>query len=476
MPTRPNILLLMTDQMQGRVLEPGHPCQRPNFDRLAARGVRFTRATTPSATCSPARASLMTGRLPHSHGVFEVTHCTDLDQNRLRENLPHWAQRLRQAGYFTGYVGKWHVDREESPGRFGWQIDASQHSQRWRQQHAADHYSEDDFMLMRANDQPPGYRAFAHYAVTREPPEQRNIGQCIETAMPILDEAAASGQPWCCVLSCHAPHDPFIAGQEAYSRYRVDDLPLPASACDDLAGRPYGYAKIAAQWRGLTDDQQRQCMACYYAMISEIDTFYGRVLDWLDRTGQAENTIVVLTSDHGELLGAHGLYCKNISAFEEVYHIPLVMAGPGIAAGATSSARVGLHELGPTLLELAGAEPIDTAGESRSFADVLGEPAGRAAAERQQAYAEYFGNVFRYTQRVLWDGNWKFVFNGYDRDELYNLDDDPAELRNLIDEAAHRHRAVSMMKRIWQIADDSGDPMSKLNYPGCRTGMVGPRA
>ena len=100
---RPNILFLMTDQMQGRVLDPGNPCRTPHFDRLAARGVRFPRAYTPNAVCSPARASLMTGLLPHSHGVLEVTHCVDDDQCNLRTEHPHWAQRLQAAGYRTGY-------------------------------------------------------------------------------------------------------------------------------------------------------------------------------------------------------------------------------------------------------------------------------------------------------------------------------------------------------------------------------------
>ena len=121
--SRPNILFLMTDQMQGRVLDPGNPCLTPHFDRLAARGVRFPRAYTPNAVCSPARASLMTGLLPHSHGVLEVTHCVDDDQCNLRTEHPHWAQRLQAGGYRTGYFGKWHVERSNDLRRFGWEVD-----------------------------------------------------------------------------------------------------------------------------------------------------------------------------------------------------------------------------------------------------------------------------------------------------------------------------------------------------------------
>lgn len=123
--TRPNILFLMADQMQARVLEPGSPCATLNADRLIQRGVRFTRAHTPAATCSPARASLMTGVLPHNHGVLWVTHNVDPDQGMLREEYPHWAQRLKEAGYRTGYFGKWHVEHSNEPGRFGWDTDGS---------------------------------------------------------------------------------------------------------------------------------------------------------------------------------------------------------------------------------------------------------------------------------------------------------------------------------------------------------------
>ena len=125
MAKRPNLLFLMTDQMQARVLAPGHPCQTPACERLARLGVRFERAYTPNAVCSPARASLMTGLLPHNHGVLEVTHCVDEDQCRIRPDKPHWAQRLRDLGYRTGYFGKWHVDRSEDPTLFGWEVDWS---------------------------------------------------------------------------------------------------------------------------------------------------------------------------------------------------------------------------------------------------------------------------------------------------------------------------------------------------------------
>ena len=123
MSDRPNILFPMADQMQARVLEPGHVCQTPNLDRLAGEGVRFARAYTPNNICSPTRASLMTGLMPHNHGVLEVLYGKVPDLHVLRSDKPHWAERLTAAGYSTGYFGKWHVERDNAPGRFGWQVD-----------------------------------------------------------------------------------------------------------------------------------------------------------------------------------------------------------------------------------------------------------------------------------------------------------------------------------------------------------------
>ena len=151
--------------------------------------------------------------------------------------------------------------------------------------------------------------------------------------------------------------------------------------------------------------------------------------------------MIVLASDHGELLGSHGLYCKNIGGFEEVYQIPMVVSGPGIYEGLVSEARVGLHDLAPTLLELAGEETIGDP-DSRSFAATLKDAKG-SVGTFTRGFAEYHGGRYRLTQRVVWDGPWKLCLNGFDFDELYNLDDDPYEMTNLIDRPEpRRHCAI----------------------------------
>lgn len=475
MPKKPNILFLMTDQMQGRVLEHCNPCQTPHLDKLAARGVRFTRAYTPNPVCSPARASLMTGLLPHNHGVLWVTHNVDPDQGLLRLDKPHWAQNLGKAGYQTGYFGKWHVEHSERPTEFGWQTDGSFSSSLYKAHTARrkERLKDQSFLLEKYLDQPAGYDHRLLYAVTSEPPEERSMGLVTSLATSFLEEALASESPWCCFVSLSEPHDPFIAGTEAFARYDVSALELPPNAHHDLTDRPALYRKAARAFAHLSEHERQEAMASYYASITEMDQLFGQLLEKLELSNQLDNTIMIVTSDHGEMLGALGLYCKNISAAEEAYHIPLVMAGPGIAQGETCNARVGLHELAPTLLELAGAEPLPTV-DGQTFTEAL-----RAPIEQEKVltagYAEYHGGRYLLTQRVYWEGDWKFIFNGFDFDELYNLKEDPFELHNLALLPEHEERVQYMMYKIWQKIREADDrSLLESHYPILRLGTYGP--
>ena len=471
---RPNILFLMTDQMQARVLDPDHPCQTPNLDRLARRGVRFTRAYTPNAVCSPARASLMTGLLPHNHGVLTVTHTVDDDQSCLRTDHPHWAQYLARAGYQTGYFGKWHVERSNRLPTFGWQTDGGSQGALYRQvrQDALDNAPPASYQLAHYC-QNPGYRRSLLYGVTDQPLEQRNMGISTGLAGDFLDRALGEAGPWCCFVSHTEPHDPFIAGTDAYNRYDVDSLPMPPNWFDELSDRPNLYRKAARTWAPMTQRQKREAAACYYGSITELDQLFGRLIDQVERAGQLDHTIVVLTSDHGELLGAHGLYCKNIGAFEEVYNIPLLMAGPGLAANESTAARVGLHDLHPTLLELAGYTGA-SGPDSRSFVEALKDPKGQAD-QFASGFAEYRGGRIDLTQRIVWEGPWKFVFNGFDFDELYHLDEDPGEMHNRAADPACQEQLRRLCAQMWRTVRDTGDhSLLNSHYLALRVAPYGP--
>ena len=451
---QPNILVLMADQMQGRVFDKNHLCKTPNIDKLISKGVLFKNAYSSNAVCSPARAGIMTGLLPHNHGVLTVTHCADKDQSCLRKDKPHWAERLSVHGYDTAYFGKWHVENTESPGNYGWRYDCSMYSEKYKEIALKQQGKIENKFLLQKNISSPGYSERMLYGVTDVAPEKRPMGIITSSALDYLEGAVKKNAPWCCFVSVPEPHDPFVCGKEAFELYNPDEISLPANFCDNMENQPGIYKKTAGIFKDISDKEKREAMACYYASITEIDQQFGRIIAFLEKDGAMENTIVIVISDHGELLGAHGLYCKNFSAYEEVYNIPMILCGPGIKENTVCDARVGSHDLCPTILELTGAERINNP-DSRSFMGLLENP--ECSDDFQTGYAEYFGTRFYLTQRIVWHREWKYVFNGFDFDELYNLKDDPYEMNNLARNTEYTEYLRKMTEILWQKIKETGD-------------------
>ena len=462
--------------MQARTISDGHDCSTPTIDSLIQRGLRITGAHTPLPTCSPARASLMTGLLPHNHGVLEVEHGVDADQCVLRQQHPHWAQRLRASGYETGYFGKWHVERTGELERFGWDTfdirGAKNHANASQLGLGVDETMDPD--TLRLYQGPDGYNDTLKYAVTAVHANDRAVGGPATLACDWISDRSKE-QPWCCVVSYYEPNESLIVGREAYQQYDVDQIELPQTLHDDLSDRPNIYRRDQQIWQDVSDDEWRQILACYYGRITELDGQLQRILDQLESTGQLENTIVIFTADHGRYVGSHGLEAHNFGAFEEIYNVPLVVAGPGVAAGVTTAALVGFHDICPTILELAGQQPF-AALDSKSFVDLLRDPEG-AAANHRHGYAEYFGSRFKLTQRVYWEEGWKFVFNGFDFDELYNLETDPLEQTNLASRPEHSDRVKYMMTGIWRRMHETGDTtLLNSHYHSMRFAAIGPNS
>jgi arylsulfatase A-like enzyme len=318
MDTMPNVLLFVADGLQGRcVRDDAVVC--PNMKRLAAGGVDVRGAYTPLPTCSPARASLMTGLLPHNHGVLQVEHGVDQDQAVLREHCPHWAQHLQQAGVTTALFGKWHVERSGRLNEFGWtesaNLGAQAHAAASQQGVAAAAEIPIDASLSRHHTGPRGYNDQVHYGVTDVPPSERGVSGPADHATEFLQRQlslpAGERRPWCCVASYYEPNEAMIVGREAYGLYaeavRRRTLPLPANLHDDLLDKPNMYRREAGIFSGLSDDEWRQARACYYGRITEVDHELGRLLAVLEEAGELAETIVIVTADHGKYVGAHGL-------------------------------------------------------------------------------------------------------------------------------------------------------------------------
>ncbi len=476
--TQPNLLIILADGMQADTVEPGHACQTPHLETLASRGVRFQNAHTTCPTCSPARASLMTGLLPHNHGVLEVEHGRDDDQCVLRTEFPHFAQRLSAVGYRTGYFGKWHIERSQDVSRFGWQesvVKGAAHVKAIGKGDQGPRPFDLDESLSGYIDGPRGYKRILHWGVTDTPIDERYPGLTGLDAQRFLQQRLDQPDPWCCCVSFSEPNEALVVGRETWDQYDPASIPLPENFFDDMSDRPNFYWREQQIGRRLSEDHWRAARACYFGRITEIDGLINRLLSQVEDAAQLDNTVVIFVADHGRYVGAHGFDAHNFGAFEEIYRIPLIVAGPGIAAGADCDAQVSIADLGATFCDLGGAEPF-AAADSRSFRTLLNQPAA-IPAEFEIGYAEYHGTRFPLMQRVLWQGPWKFVFNGFDFDELYNLKNDPHEMTNRIDDPDQRPRVESMMTEIWRKVRDTGDrAIHESHYFSMRFASVGPDA
>ncbi|MEX2501347.1 MAG: sulfatase-like hydrolase/transferase [Trueperaceae bacterium] len=462
----PNLLLIITDQQRADTVLPGGPCPTPHLESLAAEGTAFRRAYAPNPICSPTRASLFTGLLPHAHGMTDVTHAVPPQRAELVDGLPFWTRTLRDAGYRTGYVGKWHVERSERLEAFG--LDEYETDLR-----LTGVQSHDGPLDPRIAVRQDGYKEFLLAGVTDEPADATRESYLAGRGVDFVQRAASDpDRPWALVVATEAPHDPYLVPRELYDRIDLDRVPLPESYGDPMTDKPAVYRRIRETWRDLSETEVRQAIACYLAACAGIDDQVGRLLDAVRDTGQEEDTVVVFTSDHGDYLGAHGLFLKGVPAFEEAYRVPLIVRGPGIRPGITVDEPVGLIDLGRTLMR--HLLDHEFGGHGRDLGPYL---RGERPEGDPVAFAEFHGQRLGYAQRIVWHDRYKYVFNGFAEDELYDLEGDPHERVNLANDPGHAGLLRELAARMWRIVRETGDDtLGDAQYGMFRFAPVGPEA
>jgi len=463
---RPNILWIGVDQM--RADTPGCNgntiCTTPHLDRLAAEGVNFTRAYTNCCLCSPARASMLTGRFAFKHGMG--TNC-DLYHALARE-LPHpemlLHHRLQKMGYRCGFAGKWHVGTEKSAVDYGFE--------------GMDLAGYGDIR----ND--AGYRAYLKkagltYGPLNEPiygnpndktllagrwngPLESNPTYYVaEFAIDLLNRFAEEGRPF--FLNCQfwAPHPPHVPAG-AFTGMHDRTLIQPwVNFEDDYAGKPARvkrfrrdfYQALPTDWNGW-----REIVGLYYDSTAMMDAQVGRLLRRLDELGLKDDTIVIFESDHGDMTGSHGGLFDKGFMYEESFRIPMIMAWPGRFEGGRRCEGLVYHmDIFPTLLDILGQPDPTLDGMS-----LLPWLEDRASAEPREAiYLEFHGLRALYTQRALVTREgYKYIFNAGDFDEFYDLNADPGELHNLIDSAAYAERVAEVRRQIKAAAARAADPVA----------------
>ena len=424
--TRPNIVLIMADQLAPHFTGTyGHPLvQTPHMDALAARGTRFDAAYCNAPLCAPSRFSFMSGQL--------VTRIAAYDNaSEFPATIPTFAHYLRRAGYRTCLSGKMHFVGPDQLHGFEERLTTDIYP--------ADHAWTPDWEL-------PDERIDSFY---HNMDAVRNAGMATATFQYEYDEETAffarrrifeyamqKVDPFCMVVSFIHPHDPYVARPEWWSLYDHDAIDMPGTpdATDPHSTRV--MKGIEADASDITDAQVRNARHAYYANTSYFDSKVGAVVQALEESDQLDNTLVIVTADHGDMLGERGLWYK-MTFFEHSGRVPLIMAGPGIHNG-TVDAPCSLVDMLPTLLEIGQVEadlgmPID--GKS------LLPAASGAASTQNEAIGEYCAEmapafpVFMIRRDV--DGRkWKYLHCDADPAQLFDLDADPYELKNLADDPA----------------------------------------
>ncbi|MCW2798324.1 sulfatase-like hydrolase/transferase [Nocardioides sp.] len=428
-PARPNILLVMTDQQRWDAMScVSDWLVTPNIDWIARSGTRFSDAYTNSPVCIPARVSLATGRYPHNTGVWQ----NENDYTMPTETLT-WMQGLRSAGYATSVFGKTHLhphngdlrDREhlvraygldhvdEIAGPRATNITRSHMTDRWEEAGVYTAYRLDsrDRFATKAWVARPTPVPLEHYADVY-------VGQQAKAHLQEQDGTA----PWFCWVGFGGPHEPWDAPEPYASMFDPESMPPPIEAAWPDQARPKGRLdRRMKRGPAFEPGDVGRLRANYAGNMALIDDQIGEILGVVEARGELENTVVALVSDHGEMNGDFGLIYKQ-NFLNPSARVPFLIRAPGMVAGATSSVPVELMDLGATLLELAGAEPME-GSFARSLVPVLEDP---LRGHREAALSELSGEV------MLATTEWKMALNK--QGEIYLLFDlvnDPHETRNL---------------------------------------------
>ena len=483
-PQRPNILFILTDQLKPSVLSCyGGPVPTPNIDRLAREGVMFTNAVVPCGMCTPCRASIAMGQYPHTHGItFNVPAKkaepykpgTDMLYGITNEDITT-GKLLNAAGYQTNHYGKWHLTGEALayyPDQFrmyieypeamasvfeqvrrkpkdqwmdyyGWALptevslamqEAVKHVKDPKLGASREYYAK--FTTQMGRLLLPSSQVYGVMATDRSVERLQNLGP----------------DPFMLTCSFLFPHDPTVVPSPYYEMFTPEEMVLPEN---------YDYQEPRFEEGGarrpvveLGETVVREFMRIYYGKVKLVDDQIGRLLDALEATGRAENTVIVFAADGGAFVGGHGMIAKALPCFyEDIIHVPLIISYPRGITPRQSDLDVNLVDLMPTFLDFAG-EPIPDHCQGTSLAPYL---RGESDGSEIPAYTfSEFGGGNR--QRIVSRGSrlnvmirgegWKYGRYTNGDETLYDLENDPGETQNLIDSPAAQERKVDLTQKL----------------------------
>lgn len=443
----PNIVLIHSDQHRfDCVGANGHRLLRtPHMDRLAAEGVNFTHAFTPTAICSPERASLLTGLWPTQHGCLSIPGAEIY--HPARDAVPLFSKLLRETGYRMGYVGKWHAELPGGPRDWGFEdvVGQGQYGQ-WRLDQGL----------------PPRPRTNGWFGEADPDirPEESHLAWEADHAIRMIRAFHDAGSPFLVRWDPVEPHLPNIVPEPYLSMYPPETIPPWPSFPDPLNAKPYIQSQQRRTWKveGWGWESWAPIVSRYLGEVSLLDAQIGRVLDTLDALGLTQHTLVVYTTDHGDLCGAHGMMDKHFVMYDDVMRVPLMARWPGhLPAGIACDAFV-VHalDLATTFCRAARVSPPESF-EGRDLVDVA---LGEDPLPRPDVFGMWHGGQFgSFSQRMVRDRRWKYVWNCTAEDELYDLQADPGERLNLAPDPAFAGELKRLRDRLIEWMGAIKDPM-----------------
>ena len=440
---RPNILIIYPDQMRADAMGcADNPCIRtPNIDRLASEGVMFENAFTAFPLCSPFRGSLFTGKYPHTNGMRGNHYPMPLGQSFLPEIL-------RDSGYRTGYVGKWHLD---GGIKHGWVPPGERRL---------------GFEHFVGFNRGHKYFKSIYYRDTDQPCVSDRYEPDYQTDHLIEFMSAAAddpeNRPFFGMICYGLPHPPLVAPEHYLNLYPPEDVPIAANVPqDDQSQR-----------------NAREFLAKYYGLTTCVDDNVGKVLEWMDGRGIAEDTAVIFVSDHGDMGGEHGLYGKKVP-YRSSMQVPLIVRLPRrLAAGRVVEGLVDPSvDIAPTLLELCGLDVPDGV-QGTSFLPLLD---GTETSTREEVYYEICMEKdgperFPVPERGVRSPEWLYVRNEQGPTMLFDLKADPLELDNLADSPEHKsviERLDKLLSEHMERTDDDWSLAADFPPPDFQTHAEG---
>lgn len=427
----------------------GHPLVKtPNMDRLAAEGMFFKNAYTPTPICVPARTSYLCGQWPQEHGTL----CNFDGECFKAAETVFFPQLLSKAGMTLDFFGRWHVNNRRDPMSYGFDTFLSDDAYpAWRKRKGLPP------VIYEGN----GVDIYFGKADKDIEAKDSRLSWLCGNVIEKLRERARSGKPFYISMDTLEPHLPNIVPEPYNSMYPPEDIPPWGSFAETFRNKPYIQEQQLRTW-GIEKWAWKEwapVVSRYLGEISLLDAQIGRILDTLDELGIADDVLIIYTSDHGDMCGGHRMIDKHYIMYDDVCRVPLLMRWPRrIKAGTCHDGFVSnAIDLPISYLDVFNIEKPDTFSGISLLPAMLGDK----RPVRDEIFCSWNGNQFgQFSQRMVFDGKWKYIWNATDRDELYDLENDPHELENLAAEVRVSGEISIMRKKMVEWMWKTGDRLS----------------